>query len=77
MVTDVAGVKTSSFPLSATLNHHPIKIGVIHGHQCIPTGDLDALSSIARQMDVDVLVSGGTHTWVTIPADRTRLGPAL
>lgn len=54
--------QTSSFPLSATLTHLPIKIGVIHGHQCIPTGDLDALSSIARQMDVDVLVSGGTHT---------------
>jgi len=44
--------------------HAPIKIGVIHGHQCIPTGDLDSLSSIARQMDVDVLVSGHTHTCV-------------
>jgi vacuolar protein sorting-associated protein 29 len=61
--------ETSSFPLSATLTHSPIKIGVIHGHQCIPTGDLDALSSIARQMDVDVLVSGGTHTFQAIEHD--------
>ena len=51
----------SSFPLSFTVFHNPIKIGVIHGHQCVPTGDLDSLSSIARQMDVDVLISGHTH----------------
>ena len=51
----------SAFPLSITVTHNPIKIGVIHGHQCIPTGDLDSLSSLARQMDVDVLVSGHTH----------------
>lgn len=56
--------KSASFPMSITVTHSPIKIGVIHGHQCIPTGDLDSLSSIARQMDVDVLISGHTHTCV-------------
>ena len=54
----------STFPLSITVAHNPIKIGVIHGHQSIPTGDLDSLSSLARQMDVDVLVSGHTHVYV-------------
>lgn len=54
----------SNFPLSVTVTHSPIRIGVIHGHQCIPTGDLDSLSAIARQLDVDVLVSGHTHTCV-------------
>lgn len=49
-----------------TVVHPPIKIGVIHGHQCIPTGDLDSLSAIARQMDVDVLISGHTHTYVSL-----------
>lgn len=49
------------FPLSVTVHHSPIKIGIIHGHQCVPTGDLDGLSTLARQMDVDVLVSGHTH----------------
>jgi putative phosphoesterase len=44
--------------------HAPIRIGVIHGHQCVPTGDLDSLSAIARQMDVDVLISGHTHKYV-------------
>ena len=50
-------------PLSLTVTHSPIRIGVIHGHQCVPTGDLDSLNSIARQMDVDVLISGHTHTY--------------
>lgn len=50
--------------MSATIVHNPLKIGVIHGHQCIPTGDIDSLRSIARQMDVDVLVSGHTHVYV-------------
>jgi vacuolar protein sorting-associated protein 29 len=50
--------------MSITVTHAPIRIGVIHGHQCMPTGDLDSLSAIARQMDVDVLISGHTHTYV-------------
>lgn len=57
----------SSFPSSVTVVHNPIRIGVIHGHQCVPTGDLDSLSSISRQMDVDVLVSGHTHVYVFRP----------
>lgn len=56
--------QSAAFPQSITVTHSPIKIGVIHGHQCIPTGDLDSLSALARQMDVDVLVSGHTHTCV-------------
>ncbi|KAF4576333.1 Vacuolar protein sorting-associated protein 29 [Pleurotus pulmonarius] len=61
--------ETPTFPLSVTVVHPPIKIGVIHGHQCIPTGDLDSLSAIARQMDVDVLISGHTHTFQAIEYD--------
>ncbi|KAF5364635.1 hypothetical protein D9758_005556 [Tetrapyrgos nigripes] len=47
----------------------PIKIGVVHGHQCVPIGDLDSLSAIARQMDVDVLLSGHTHTVQAVEYD--------
>ncbi|KAJ7782998.1 Metallo-dependent phosphatase [Mycena metata] len=54
---------TSTFPSSITVVHTPIKIGVIHGHQSVPVGDLDSLSALARQMDVDVLISGHTHTF--------------
>ncbi|KAG6883117.1 hypothetical protein C0993_007767, partial [Termitomyces sp. T159_Od127] len=38
--------------------------------ECIPTGDIDSLSSIARQMDVDVLVSGHTHTFQAVEVDN-------
>ncbi|KAJ6565718.1 Metallo-dependent phosphatase-like protein [Mycena sp. CBHHK59/15] len=55
--------ESTTFPSSITVVHTPIKIGVIHGHQSVPIGDLDSLSAIARQMDVDVLISGHTHTF--------------
>jgi vacuolar protein sorting-associated protein 29 len=38
-----------------------LKVGVVHGHQVVPWGDPDALAILARQMDVDILVSGHTH----------------
>ncbi|EIN08736.1 Metallo-dependent phosphatase, partial [Punctularia strigosozonata HHB-11173 SS5] len=74
---DVAVVRgdydeSPAFPLSHTVVHQgsPIRIGVIHGHQCIPAGDLDSLNAIARQMDVDVLVSGHTHTFQAVEYDN-------
>lgn len=68
-------LRQTPFPLSATVTHSPIRIGVIHGHQCVPTGDLSSLSAIARQMDVDVLISGHTHTCVLLhyPLSYTRV----
>ena len=37
------------------------KIGLIHGHQVVPWGDLEALANVQRQLDCDILVSGHTH----------------
>ena len=37
------------------------RIGMIHGHQIIPMGDLEILSNIQRELDCDILVSGYTH----------------
>ncbi|KZW02548.1 Metallo-dependent phosphatase [Exidia glandulosa HHB12029] len=59
----------AAFPYSITLVHSPIRIGVIHGHQSVPVGDLDSLAGIARQMDVDVLVSGHTHVVQAVEHD--------
>lgn len=59
-------VQNPSYPLSLTIHHPPLSIGVIHGHQCIPSGDMDQLNAIARQMDVDVVLSGHTHVYVNI-----------
>lgn len=38
-----------------------IKIGIIHGHQVVPWGDIEALSAVQRQLDCDLLISGHTH----------------
>ena len=59
--SDVSVTQNPAFPLSLTLHHPPLSIGVIHGHQCIPNGDIDQLSALARQMDVDIVISGHTH----------------
>ena len=37
------------------------RIGMIHGHQIIPMGDLEILSNIQRELDCDILASGYTH----------------
>ena len=37
------------------------KIGIIHGHQIFPSGDLDSLGDIQRQIGCNILVSGYTH----------------
>ena len=37
------------------------KIGMIHGHQILPWGDVESLSCVARELDCDIFVSGNTH----------------
>ncbi|MEM1644320.1 MAG: YfcE family phosphodiesterase [Ignisphaera sp.] len=39
-----------------------IKIGVIHGDQVRPRGNINALSTIAKNMGVHILISGHTHS---------------
>lgn len=61
---------TSRFKSSSALSpdykivhYGAIKIGIMHGHQIIPWGDAGSLSIAARQLDVDVLVTGHTHSF--------------
>lgn len=61
----------ASFPLAHSQNlNYPeqkvvtvgqFKIGLIHGHQVIPWGDMASLALLQRQLDVDILISGHTH----------------
>jgi hypothetical protein len=37
------------------------KVGLCHGHQIVPWGDLEAQAILLRQLDVDLLVTGHTH----------------
>ena len=36
-------------------------IGLIHGHQILPWGDLDSLGIMQRNLGCDILISGHTH----------------
>lgn len=49
------------FPSSLILNHLPLRIGVLHGHQIVPAGNTESLAAVARSMDVDILLTGHTH----------------
>ncbi|GAA5863730.1 hypothetical protein JCM3774_001232 [Rhodotorula dairenensis] len=79
---DVRGVRgdwdepLASLPPSMVVQHGPLRIGVIHGHQVVPLGDAEMLAATARKMDVDVLISGGTHRFEAFESDgRFFLNP--
>lgn len=54
-------VEAPNLTLSKVVQHGNMRIGFTHGHTLVPQGDADALLIAARQMDVDVLLWGGTH----------------
>jgi vacuolar protein sorting-associated protein 29 len=51
----------TNFPETKTLQIGDFKIGLIHGHQVVPWGDLEALANVQRQLGCDILLSGHTH----------------
>ncbi|KAL5264852.1 hypothetical protein ACHWQZ_G005806 [Mnemiopsis leidyi] len=51
----------TSYPEQKVVTVGAFKIGLIHGHQVVPWGDHDAIATIRRQLDVDVMISGHTH----------------
>ncbi|KAJ9653245.1 Vacuolar protein sorting-associated protein 29 [Neophaeococcomyces mojaviensis] len=54
-------VDAPNLALSKVVQHGNMRLGFTHGHTIIPHADADALLIAARQMDVDVLLWGGTH----------------
>ncbi|KAJ1756617.1 Vacuolar protein sorting-associated protein 29 [Coemansia sp. RSA 1807] len=54
--------KAQNYPVSHRLMEEGLCVGLINGHYMVPAhGDVDTLAATARQMDVDVLVTGSTH----------------
>ena len=53
--------ENTSFPETKVVQIGQFKIGLIHGHQVVPWGDINSLSMVRRQLDVDILISGHTH----------------
>ena len=50
-----------SLPEQKMIQIGEFKIGIIHGHQVLPSGDINSLSNIQRQLGCNILVSGYTH----------------
>lgn len=50
-----------SLPLNKVITQGQLKIGFISGYSIIPNNDPDALLIAARQLDVDILLWGGSH----------------
>ncbi|CAI5757769.1 unnamed protein product [Candida verbasci] len=48
-------------PIYGKFQHDNLKIGYTNGFQIVPKDDPLALSSFARELDVDILIWGGTH----------------
>ena len=53
--------ENNNLPETKVITIGGFKIGMIHGHQIVPWGDLEALSTIQRQLGCDILLSGHTH----------------
>ena len=55
------GKPASTVPLSDIISHDNLRIGFTNGYQITPRNDPLSLLTIAREMDVDVLIWGGTN----------------
>ena len=54
--------ETLQFPEVQVIQVGEFRIGLIHGHQLLPSAaSQDAKSRMRRKLDVDILVSGHTH----------------
>lgn len=51
-----------ALPRSQTITIGDLNIGVHHGDGIYPRGDASGLSRIAKQLNVDILISGHTHS---------------
>lgn len=51
----------SSIPLYSTINVEGLRIGFTNGYQVLPRNDPLSLSAFAREVDVDIVIWGGTH----------------
>jgi len=53
--------ENTSLPLSLIITHGSLRIGFTNGFTIVPRSDPLSLLTSARQMNVDVLIWGGTH----------------
>ena len=57
-------------PEKKTIQIGDFNIGLIHGHQVLPWGDVNSLGMIQREMGCDTLISGHTHKTNVVVKDN-------
>ncbi|EQC26617.1 hypothetical protein SDRG_15557 [Saprolegnia diclina VS20] len=55
--------ENTTFPDKKVITIGQYRIGLCHGHQIVPWGDVDSLAALQRKMNVDILVTGHTHQY--------------
>ena len=56
----------ASYPEQKIITVGQFRIGLCHGHQVVPWGDIESLAMLQRQLDVDILITGHTHKFEAI-----------
>eukprot|EP00245_Coleochaete_scutata_P006274 TRINITY_DN2055_c0_g2_i1.p1 TRINITY_DN2055_c0_g2~~TRINITY_DN2055_c0_g2_i1.p1 ORF type:complete len:191 (-),score=47.06 TRINITY_DN2055_c0_g2_i1:382-954(-) len=51
----------SRYPEQKVVTIGSFRVGLCHGHQVVPWGDVESLAMLQRQLDVDILITGHTH----------------
>ncbi|XP_064392692.1 vacuolar protein sorting-associated protein 29-like [Halichondria panicea] len=59
----------STLPEQKVLTVGQFRIGLTHGHQVVPWGDIESLGIVQRQLDVDILISGHTHKFEAVESE--------
>ncbi len=66
----------STYPDHQVLDIGDFRVGLCHGHQVVPTGDIEALAILQRRLNVDILVTGATHEFKAFKyEDRFLINP--
>ncbi|KAK3419547.1 hypothetical protein EUGRSUZ_G00114 [Eucalyptus grandis] len=60
----------TQYPETKTLTIGQFKLGLCHGHQVIPWGDLDFLAMLQKQLDVDILGTGHTRQFTAYKHEK-------
>lgn len=61
MLTNEFILQNMNYPEQKVVTVGQFRIGLCHGHQVVPWGDMESLAMVQRQLDVDILISGHTH----------------
>eukprot|EP00696_Hemimastix_kukwesjijk_P005561 gnl/Hemi2/1699_TR600_c0_g1_i1.p1 gnl/Hemi2/1699_TR600_c0_g1~~gnl/Hemi2/1699_TR600_c0_g1_i1.p1 ORF type:complete len:194 (-),score=62.10 gnl/Hemi2/1699_TR600_c0_g1_i1:255-836(-) len=66
----------ASFPENKVITIGKFRIGLCHGHQVVPWGDIESLAMLQRDLNCDLLITGHTHKFQAIEYEgRFMLNP--